>query len=192
MVKKSKKTPSAKKKTPVVPDAELWETVKDGIKPLKNNKKIPKDIPLPDSGIKAPPTTKKKPVPAAPTDPPPASKQGKNVSVNHRTNHNRMDKRTATNLKRGKYTIEARLDLHGMTRTNAYDALGRFLMHCRAQGKRTVLVITGKGRVSEGGGVIRRSVPEWLQTDFDADVSGYCTAQPKDGGTGALYIRLRK
>lgn len=191
MVKKSKKTPSAKKKTPVVPDAELWETVKDGIKPLKNNKKIPKDVSLPDSAINEAIPQKRKSAAVLPPDPPPVTKQGKTVSP-PRLNHNRLDKRTATNLKRGKYTIEARLDLHGMTRTNAYDALDRFLMQCRAQGKRTVLVITGKGRVSEGGGIIRRSVPEWLQTDFDADVSGYCTAQPKDGGTGALYIRLRK
>ena len=62
---------------------------------------------------------------------------------------------------RGKQAIDARLDLHGLTQSEAHGALLRFLRNAHARDARLVLVITGKGRGAEPG-VLRRQVPQWL------------------------------
>ena len=54
-------------------------------------------------------------------------------------------------------------------------------------------MITGKGRVSQDGGILRQMVPRWLNTPPSRDrVLSMSQAQPKDGGGGALYLLLRK
>jgi DNA-nicking Smr family endonuclease len=58
----------------------------------------------------------------------------------------RMDHKAFTRMKRGRLEPEARIDLHGMTQAAAHPALSGFIMRARAEGKRLVLVITGKGR----------------------------------------------
>ena len=103
-----------------------------------------------------------------------------------------VDKRQAERLKRGKTEIEDRIDLHGMTLENAHRRLAGFLEDAQDEGKRAVLVVTGKG-VREGTGVIRAQVPRWLnEPRLRPLVLAYEYAQPKDGGMGALYILLRK
>ncbi len=95
---------------------------------------------------------------------------------------------------RGKEAIEARLDLHGLTQSEAHAALTRFLRSASARGVRLVLVITGKGRRSDGeGGVLRRQVPHWLRLpEFRTFVIGFEDAHISHGGEGALYVRLRR
>ena len=61
-----------------------------------------------------------------------------------------LDKRTQMRLKRGQLVIEARLDLHGMTQSEAHERMRRFLETSRDSGYRTVLVITGKGLRRDG------------------------------------------
>lgn len=102
-----------------------------------------------------------------------------------------FDRSTATKLKRGQLSIEGRLDLHGMTQGEAFDALQKFLARAAAAGKRTLLVITGKGLRAEG--VLRRMLPLWLEEPgLKKYVLALTAAASKDGGTGAFYIRLRK
>ncbi|MEM6439004.1 MAG: Smr/MutS family protein [Pseudomonadota bacterium] len=113
-----------------------------------------------------------------------------------------LDKRTANKLKRGKRNPEARLDLHGMTAAAAHSTLTRFLHRARAEGKRCVLVITGKGGrrpvedapyMPERIGVLRYAVPEWLTTAPLAPlVVGVYPAHQSHGGPGALYVYLKK
>lgn len=105
-----------------------------------------------------------------------------------------LDKRTAARLKRGQLAIEGRIDLHGMTQDKAHRALEGFLAASQAAGKRCVLVITGKGlRPSGETGVLRNLVPRWMNAPaIRARVLSFCTAQPRDGGTGALYVLLRR
>jgi len=92
---------------------------------------------------------------------------------------------------RGRYPIEARLDLHGMTQEEAHRALSGFVVRSRAAGRRVVLVITGHGRVS--GGILKAAVPRWLnEPELRRHVLAITGAQPRDGGTGALYLLLRK
>jgi DNA-nicking Smr family endonuclease len=102
-----------------------------------------------------------------------------------------IDRANAERLKRGKHRIDARLDLHGMTQDEAHRALAFFIRASRADGKRCVLVITGRG--SAGGGVLKEAVPRWLhEPEFRSHLLAIAAAQPRDGGNGALYVMLRR
>jgi DNA-nicking Smr family endonuclease len=96
---------------------------------------------------------------------------------------------------RGKEAIDGRLDLHGLTQSEAHATLLRFLRAASNRGARLVLVITGKGaRASDGErGVLKRQVPHWLALpEFRAFVVGFEDAHVAHGGEGALYVRVRR
>lgn len=100
---------------------------------------------------------------------------------------------THQKLAKGRLPIEGKVDLHGLTQSEAYTLLLSFLHRARSDGRRHVLVVTGKGLSSGGNGVLRRAVPGWFSTQpFRALVSGYEEAARGHGGSGALYVRLRK
>jgi DNA-nicking Smr family endonuclease len=102
-----------------------------------------------------------------------------------------IDRRTADRLRRGRYPVEARLDLHGMTQQEAHRALAGFLTGARAEGRRCVLVITGHGRIS--GGILKAATPRWLaEPGLRAHVLTLAPARPQHGGGGALYVLLRR
>lgn len=107
-----------------------------------------------------------------------------------------IDRANAERLKRGKHEIEARLDLHGMTQAEAHRALGSFIRASRAAGRRCVLVITGRGSAkgpNNIGGVLKSAVPRWLdEPELRPHLLAIATAQPRDGGNGALYVMLRR
>ena len=118
-----------------------------------------------------------------------------------------MDRRLQLRLKRGQLPIEARIDLHGLSREKAHVALNGFLARQEALGRRCVLVITGKGRpdwqkpgydVPWGRdereiGVIRRALPGWLGDYPNKQrILAFTPAQPQDGGKGAWYVLLRR
>ncbi len=104
-----------------------------------------------------------------------------------------IDRANAERLKRGMHRIEARLDLHGMTQVEAHRALAAFLEGQRAAGRRCVLVITGRGLGPNGPGVLKTAVPRWLEeADLRRHVLAMTPAQPRDGGTGAIYLLLRR
>jgi DNA-nicking Smr family endonuclease len=93
-------------------------------------------------------------------------------------------------LKRGRYSIRAELDLHGLTAVEAREALHAFLVECRQSGVGVVRVIHGKGLGSgPKGPVLKRRVGRWLRVHDE--VLAYCSARPVDGGSGALYVLLR-
>lgn len=94
-------------------------------------------------------------------------------------------------LRRGQYAIEAELDLHGFVVPQARVALDQFLRDARALGKRCVRIIHGKGRSSEGKmPVLKGKVNVWLRQKNE--VMAFCTAIPRDGGAGAVYVLLRR
>jgi DNA-nicking Smr family endonuclease len=104
-----------------------------------------------------------------------------------------VDARTLDRLRRGRLQPEARLDLHGLTQDKAHRALDRFISRARSSNMRCIIIITGKGRVSEGGGVLRNQVPQWLNAPgIRPGILAFSPAQPRDGGAGALYVLLRK
>ncbi|USQ14579.1 Smr/MutS family protein [Legionella lytica] len=93
-------------------------------------------------------------------------------------------------LKNGKIPWEGRLDLHGLKADNARDLLCRFIHSQAENGKRCLLIIHGKGGHLGAPPVIKNLVNRWLpQLD---DVLAFHSAQPKDGGTGAVYVLLKR
>jgi DNA-nicking Smr family endonuclease len=105
-----------------------------------------------------------------------------------------LGRRMRTRVARGKEAIDGRLDLHGLTQSEAHTALLRFLRAATARDARLVLVITGKGGRGEGErGILKRQVPQWLSLpEFRALIVGFEQAHVAHGGEGALYIRVRR
>ncbi|WP_343039085.1 Smr/MutS family protein [Propylenella binzhouense] len=97
-------------------------------------------------------------------------------------------------LARGRLDVDARLDLHGLGQDAAFARLGSFLQTAQAQGKRLVLVITGKGDESlSERGILRRNLPHWLaHRDLRPLIAGVEQASRRHGGGGAFYIRLKR
>jgi DNA-nicking Smr family endonuclease len=107
--------------------------------------------------------------------------------------HPELDDPTHRKIAREKLSIDARIDLHGMTQADAHGTLLAFLHRAHASGHRHVLVITGKGRLKAGDGVLKRAVPGWFGTaPFRGIVGAWASAAQHHGGEGALYVRLRK
>jgi DNA-nicking Smr family endonuclease len=105
-----------------------------------------------------------------------------------------MDPLVTAKLRAGQYSPEASLDLHGQNAEQARETLINFIRHAYNNGQRSLVVVTGRGKNSPGGlGVLRKSMQEWLtRNPLKRVVLAFCTAKAKDGGTGALYILLRK
>jgi DNA-nicking Smr family endonuclease len=109
-----------------------------------------------------------------------------------------IERRLRTQLRRGQQTVEASIDLHGMRQGEAHLALCAFLRREQARGTRICLVVTGKGGPApalfgEERGVLRRMVPHWLRlAELRPLVLGFEEAEQRHGGSGALYVRLRR
>jgi DNA-nicking Smr family endonuclease len=92
-------------------------------------------------------------------------------------------------LKRGQFAIEAEIDLHGLGRHAAHEALRQFLNDCIVRGVHCVRVVHGKGlRSGPGGPVLKHVVDHWLRKI--ENVVAFASTRPVDGGTGAVYVLL--
>ncbi|WP_369691876.1 Smr/MutS family protein [Spiribacter salilacus] len=102
-----------------------------------------------------------------------------------------LKKQTLRRLRRGEFSVMAELDLHGQTVEPARRLVADFINECRERRLGCVRIIHGKGRRSANTGpVLKVVVDRWLrQRD---DVLAFCSARPVDGGTGALYVLLRR
>src|SRR5262249_39560066 len=108
-----------------------------------------------------------------------------------------FDRRLKQRLVRGTESIDARIDLHGKTQSEAHAALISFLRKAQSDGAKFVLVITGKGGGARDDwserGVLKRQVPQWLKLpEFRSYVLGFEDAHMGHGGAGALYVRIRR
>lgn len=155
----------------------LWRETMRGVAPLRPE---PAEE-LPEPKIAPPPAceSKSRRIPATGQPAPPPARASKTIDA--------LDRRTAMRLKRGTLPIEAKLDLHGMTQTEAHDALTRFIARAQKHGSRAVLVVTGKS------GVLHGAVPRWLaEGDNRARILALRRAHAQHGGEGALYLMLRR
>lgn len=105
-----------------------------------------------------------------------------------------FDPNVMRKLRAGDFLVQAHLDLHGLTRDEAKARLEAFLQKSRIDGHRCVLVITGRGLHSEDQiPVLKAGVQQWLSRGKQhKQVLAFCTARPKDGGAGAVYVLLRR
>lgn len=192
----SRKTPDQTKQ-----DMELWHKVKATAKPLARKSKVALPPPAPKPATikaKAPnepqaPTPRRiditpslKPLPA-----PPRPKDESNGNVAG------LDSATLDKLRKGLLPIAARLDLHGYIEEEAHLALARFIRESHHNGRRCVLVITGKGSAGikrpSGRGLLQENVPRWLkEAALKPLILHVTTARPNHGGAGALYVLLKK
>ena len=177
-------------------DTALWARVVESAKPLTKDRARGAAPVAP----KLPPKRKQASPPAAKIPAKPAAKAApKPIHVAPCPN---FDRQVARKLDTGKLAVEARLDLHGLKQVEAHAALRRFLISAQANGKRHVLVITGKGAGRDEArsfyeeherGVLRQAVPHWLGLpDLAPLVVSFSPAPRRLGGDGALYVRLRR
>lgn len=111
-----------------------------------------------------------------------------------------MDRKAYARLMRGKLRPEGKIDLHGMTLERAHPVLTRFILSAQSQGKRLVLVVTGKGKQRDDGGpipvrigVLRHQVPQWLNNPpLSLAILQVTQAHVRHGGGGAYYVYLKK
>ena len=102
-----------------------------------------------------------------------------------------LERNREKSLRLGDIVIDAKLDLHGMTRVEAFETLVNFMHKKTKAGKRTYLIITGKGRGGEG--VLRRNLESWISQLPEAkSVLALRPGAPKHGGEGAFYVVMRK
>lgn len=93
-------------------------------------------------------------------------------------------------LQRGQMQLEACIDLHQQTTTEAMTAIMQFIDDCIEQGMRCVCIIHGKGHFSkEGQAVLKNFINQWLRTQHN--VLAFHSAKPRHGGTGAIYVLLK-
>ena len=178
-----------RRRTLTAEERRLWAAVARATVPLEG-RVLPPEEPLP-----SPPPQEAVASPAAPHAPRPAAPAIKPLV--------QLERRTTRALARGRASADGILDLHGMTQAQAHGALIAFLRRAQASGHSLVLVVTGKGAPSDARtefasqaterGVLRRMVPQWLALpDLRAAVLGFEEAGPRQGGGGALYVRLRR
>lgn len=177
-----------KKATPefaTLEDRILWETVAKTARPLKGKDKPIFLVDEADETGQQQPSAPERPKQQAPVFP---AKPAPRPHLLHP-----IDKPTHKKIAKGRVVIEGRIDLHGLTQSEAYGLLLGFLQRAHLRKLRHVLVITGKGSSFGSDGVLRQAVPLWFTTPaFRILVNGYEDAARNHGGTGAIYVRLRR
>ncbi len=103
-----------------------------------------------------------------------------------------LNRRDAERLRKGQVTIDATIDLHGMTQEQARQSLDLFMMNSISRKYRCVLIITGKGKLSKPS-VLKQKLPEWLELGpYAGYILKLTTAHPRHGGSGAFYAYLKR
>tara|TARA_B100000686_G_scaffold334513_1_gene401866 strand:- start:991 stop:1566 length:576 start_codon:yes stop_codon:yes gene_type:complete len=144
-----------------------------------------------------PQTSKDKPeqpVPKPGADPRPMVPARQRPAHHHDMHGRTMDRRTEQKLRQGKLRIDETIDLHGLSQEAAHNLLKVRLVAAQKRGKRVILVITGKGlRSAAPGGILRQSLSVWCELPpLSSIILKRVKAQPRDGGSGAFYIYLRR
>ena len=102
-----------------------------------------------------------------------------------------LSRQVLRKLRRGHWVVQDELDLHGMNRVQAADAVAEFLRRCRARRFRCVRIVHGKGLGSRNREpVLKGKLRKWLAVRDE--VLGFCQAPAADGGSGAVLILLKE
>lgn len=170
-------------------DNELWQVASSEFEPLKN-KKPTRFLPEYQKTGQAKKKTEIKITTIIPAPLPLLSQKTKHEFLEV-GDMSHVDGSIAKKLKEGSYPIDVRLDLHGRTQDEAFEALRYCVSTAYSLGKRCILVITGKGE--QGKGILRGQLPKWLATSgLKEYILAINHANHQHGGSGAFYVLLRK
>jgi DNA-nicking Smr family endonuclease len=105
-----------------------------------------------------------------------------------------LDPRLVSELRRGKFAVQAHFDMHGLIQSDAKEALKGFIIASVRKGLRTVLVVHGRGLRSPGGhSILKHASAGWLSHGaIGGHVLAFTTARAADGGAGATYVLLKR
>jgi DNA-nicking Smr family endonuclease len=105
-----------------------------------------------------------------------------------------LDPRILRRLRRGEFAYQAMIDLHGMSAAAARVAVERFVLGAIGEGHREVLIVHGRGRNSKDNvPILKERLKSWLaRGKMGRGILAFTSARPADGGTGALYVLLRR
>ena len=104
-----------------------------------------------------------------------------------------VDRRLLRRLRRGEFSYQAHLDLHGLNRAQARRRVGEFIRESVRESRKCVLIVHGRGLGSKDNiPVLKLKLAAWLTRGaIGKKVMAYTSAKPYDGGTGAVYVLLR-
>lgn len=191
---------SRKRRNLTAEELALWQYVTRNVRrPKGRASAVDTDSPEPDSGAKAQPIPK--PVAVSPPRQRDLAAPSPRALVLGASDG--IDRRTAQRFSRGEMKIDARLDLHGMSLSQAEASVTHFIRSAAAADYRCVLVVTGKGRrkaenanffdESASRGRIRDEAPHWLnRPSLRPMILAVREAHFRHGGGGALYVLLKR
>lgn len=168
-------------------ELEIFQRAMRDVRPLERRKRPPRP-----------------PVPPPKPDPDPATEQADYLRNNQMEIHQHpdyveggvgsWDRRLLKRLRRGDFSIQEELDLHGMTQPEAREEMDRFLRESCRRGLFCIRIVHGKGKNSpRGRAILREKVPVWLSTRRNTRyVVAFTSASLLDGGSGATYVLLRR
>ena len=169
-------------------DAEFRRAM-SGAKPIKSVERAPHDKPKPKAKARFARADEREVLAESLEDDIDTIEQGHGGAL--RYHRQSVGKRTMRKLTRGGYSVQAEIDLHGMTLTEAKPRLADFIDYSATQGKLCVRVVHGKGIGSgERGPVLKNAVNRWLR-NWDS-VLAFVSTRQVDGGTGAIYVLLER
>ncbi len=177
------------KDRPLSPDeATLWARVMASVRPIDPARPI---------AVRPAPTIAR-PAPPPKVALPPAVAPIRRVAAPPKLPGTTLDRSWDRKLSRGLLAPESAIDLHGHTLSSAHAILDAGLDRALSRGDRVLLLITGKPPRPEAErpyarGAIRAAVGDWLAGSRHADrIAAVRGAHPRHGGSGALYIVLRR
>ena len=160
-----------------------------GIKPLRSEVRAPEARPKPKPKAKFSRADERQVLAESLEDDIDTIEHGYGAALRFHRQH--VGKRTMRKLQRGGFSVQAEIDLHGMTLEEAKPRLADFIEYSAVQGKYCVRVVHGKGLGSgDRGPVLKNAVNRWLRKW--ESVLAFVSTRQVDGGTGAVYVLLQR
>jgi DNA-nicking Smr family endonuclease len=170
-------------------DTDDFRRAMQGTKPLRHEPRVPVLKPQPKPRARFSRADQQRVLEESLEDDIDTIEHGYGAALRFQRQH--VGKRTMRKLQRGGYSVQAEIDLHGMTLEEAKPALTDFIQYSASQGKLCVRVVHGKGLGSgDRGPVLKNAVNRWLRR-WDC-VLAFVSTRQVDGGTGAVYVLLQR
>jgi len=170
-------------------DKETFRKAMSGAKPLKTEDRVPVDTPKLKPRARFRRADESAVLAESLEDDIDAIEQHSGGALRFCRQH--VGRRTMRKLTRGGFSVQAEIDLHGMTLAEAKPRLQDFIQYNAEQDRLCVRVVHGKGRGSgERGPVLKSAVNAWLRRWNN--VIAFVSTRQVDGGTGAVYVLLQR